>query len=341
MAEVTLSIIIVNWNGKGFLEGCLGSIFAQRSPSLEVILVDNGSTDGSVEFVRERFPNVVVIENGRNVGFAGANNRGILRSKGRYVLTLNNDTVLKEGFLREIMDAAEASAENVGMWAPKILSFHERDVIDSVGGLLIYPDGLARGRGRLEKDAGQYDREEVFIPSACAALYRRGMLDKIGLFDNDFFAYCEDTDLGLRARIAGWKAEGVPGAVVYHYYSGTGGRYTPFKAFLVERNRLWVAVKNFPAPMLAISPLYTLWRYMVQAWGMLTGKGSAGRFTEGFSRSEIPRVIFRAYRDALRGLPAMLEKRRAVQKTRKVRERDIINWFRRFGLGARELGLKD
>jgi len=341
MAEVAISIIIVNWNGKGFLEGCLGSIFAQGFPPLEVILVDNGSTDGSVEFVRERFPGVIVVENGRNIGFAEANNRGILKSKGAYVLTLNNDTVLKEGFLREIMDAAGSSAENVGMWAPKILSFHERDVIDSVGGLLIYPDGLARGKGRLEKDTGQYDREEVFIPSACAALYRRSMLDKIGLFDADFFAYCEDTDLGLRARIAGWKAHGVAGAVVYHYYSGTGGRYTPFKAFLVERNRLWVAIKNFPAPMLAISPLYTFWRYMVQAYGMLTGKGATGRFTEGFSRSEVLRVIFKAYRDAFRRLPAMLEKRRAVENTRRVRDRDIVNWFRRFGLSARELGLKD
>lgn len=341
MPEVVLSIIIVNWNGKRFLEGCLGSIFAQRFQSLEVILVDNGSTDGSADFVRERFPRVIVVENGRNVGFAEANNRGILRSKGGYVLTLNNDTELKEGFLREIMSDAEASGENVGMWAPKILSLHERDMIDSVGGLLVYPDGLARGKGRLEKDAGQYDREEVFIPSACAALYRRSMLDKIGLFDGDFFAYCEDTDLGLRARLAGWKARGVPDAVVFHYYSGTGGRYTPFKAFLVERNRLWVAIKNFPAPMLVVSPLYTLWRYMVQAYGMLTGKGATRRFTEDFSRFELLRVIFKAYLDALRGLSAMLEKRNAIQKTRKVRDRDIVNWFRKFGLSAKELGLKD
>ncbi len=339
--QIILSIIIVNWDGKRFLDGCLGSIFAQRFSALEVILVDNGSDDGSVDFVRERFPDVMVIENGRNMGFAEANNRGILRSKGVYVLTLNNDTVLKDGFMRDIINEAEASGADVGMWAPKILSFHDHDMIDSVGGLLVYPDGLARGKGRLEKDTGQYDREDVFIPSACAALYRRRMLDEIGLFDGDFFAYCEDTDLGLRARLAGWRAKGVPGAVVYHYYSGTGGRYTPFKAFLVERNRLWVAVKNFPAPFLVLSPFYTLWRYVVQGYGMLTGKGSSGRFAEDFSKSELLRVIFRAYREAWRGLSIMLRKRRAIQRRRKVRDRDIANWFRTFGLSARELGLKD
>ncbi len=341
MPEATLSIIIVNWDGMRFLEGCLGSVFAQAFPSLEVILVDNGSTDGSAGFVKERFPDVTVIENGSNIGFAAANNRGILSSRGKYVLTLNNDTVLGEGFLAELLRAAAASEEDCGMWAPKILSFHDRDVIDSVGGLLVYPDGLARGRGRLEKDAGQYDREDVLMPSACAALYRRSMLDDVGLFDGDFFAYCEDTDLGLRARLAGWKARGAPGAIVYHYYSGTGGSHTPFKAFLVERNRLWVAVKNLPAPVVFISPLYTIWRYAVQAYGIMAGKGASGRLAEGFSALGLLRVVFRAYGEALRGIPLMLEKRRAIQRSRRVRDRDVVNWLRKFSLSAAELGLKD
>jgi GT2 family glycosyltransferase len=181
-----------------------------------------------------------------NLGFAAGNNQGIKKASGEYILTLNNDTVLGKGFFGALAAVAERSSEDTGMWAVKILSFDEQVVIDSVGGLLIYPDGLARGKGRLEIDTGQYDQSgAAFIPSACAGLYRRAMLEEVGLFDEDFFAYCEDTDLGLRARLAGWNTVSVPGAVVYHHYSGTGGRYTPFKAYLVERNRIWVALKNF------------------------------------------------------------------------------------------------
>ncbi len=227
------------------------------------------------------------------------------------------------------------------MWAPKILSLDERDVIDSVGGLLIYPDGLAKGRGRLEKDRGQYDSEEVFIPSACAAVYRKKMLDEIGLFDEDFFAYCEDTDLGMRARLAGWGARGVPEAVVYHYYSGTGGKYTPLKAYLVERNRLWVALKNFPPPILVLAPLYTLWRYIIQTYGIIAKKGAGGRFTEDFSKKKLIGILIRAYVDALKGIPKALDKRKIIQKRRKARNREILRWFERFRLSAKELVLKD
>ncbi len=341
MPGVILSIIIVNWNGKRFLKGCFDSIYRQKVSSIEVIFVDNGSTDGSIEFVRENFPQTVIVENGQNLGFAAANNRGILKARGKYIATLNNDTELKGAFIEKIISAAEGADKSVGMWAPKILSLDERDVIDSVGGLLIYPDGLAKGRGRLEKDRGQYDSEEVFIPSACAAVYRKKMLDEIGLFDEDFFAYCEDTDLGMRARLAGWGARGVPEAVVYHYYSGTGGKYTPLKAYLVERNRLWVALKNFPPPILVLAPLYTLWRYIIQTYGIIAKKGAGGRFTEDFSKKKLIGILIRAYVDALKGIPKALDKRKIIQKRRKARNREILRWFERFRLSAKELVLKD
>lgn len=342
MAGIPVSIVIVNWNGKRFLKDCLESVRSQGVAPVEVIFVDNGSTDSSVEFARRNFPGIVLIENAENLGFAMANNQGIKKAAGKYILTLNNDTVLGKGFLSELVKSAEGSAEDVGMWAVKILSFDERDVIDSVGGLLIYPDGLAKGRGRLEKDNGQYDHSgEVFIPSACAGLYRRSMLEEVGLFDEDFFAYCEDTDLGIRARLAGWRTVSVPGAVVYHHYSGTGGRYTPFKAYLVERNHIWVALKNFPLRLLVLFPLYTKWRYIIQVYGILSGKGAGGRFVEGFSKTELFKVLIKAYFDALKALPAVLAKRRAVRKKRVVAARTVSSWFKSYGIGAKELVLKD
>lgn len=342
-ARVMVSIIIVNWNGARFLEGCLSSVQRQTERSFEVIFVDNGSTDASVDFVSKRFPGVVIIRNAVNLGFAAANNQGIRMAAGKYILTLNNDTEMDASFLGEITGLAEAATDDkVGMWAPKILSMSDRTVIDSVGGLLIYPDALARGRGRLERDTGQYDGSvEVFIPSACAALYRKSMLDEVGLFDEDFFAYCEDTDLGLRARLAGYRAESAPGAVVYHFYSGTSGGYSPLKAYLVERNHLWAAIKNLPLSVLAFCPFYVAWRYCVQAYGIISGKGSGGRFVEGFSKSRLIFVLLKAYIDIVRGLPRMLSRRAAIQRGRRVSASDVRGWFKRYGISAAELVLKD
>lgn len=339
-----VSIVIVNWNGKALLEECLRSVYCQSFKAFEVVVVDNGSTDGSVDAVKKSFPEVVVRENKENLGFAKGNNIGIgaASKETKYILTLNNDTVLDRSFLTELIGAAEASPETVGMWAPKILSIEDNSVIDSVGGLLIYPDGLAKGRGRLETDNGQYDLQaDAFIPSACAGLYRKKMLAEIGGFDDEFFAYCEDTDLGLRARLAGWEAGSVPKAVVFHHYSATGGRYTPFKAYLVERNRVWVAVKNLPMPILIKGFFYTKWRYMVQVYGIIAGKGAGARFAEGFSRFGLVSILFKAYLDAFLGITGMYKKRQGIQRSRKVSTSEFGRLLRKHRLSASDLGLKD
>lgn len=335
-----ISIVIVNWNGMRFLPECLGSIFRETA-SFEVVLVDNGSEDGSVEYVKKDFPKVTVIEERENLGFAKGNNIGIAVAKGKYILTLNNDTVLEEGFLERLGRAAEASDEGTGMWAVKILSF-DKKTIDSVGGLLIYRDGLAKGRGRLEKDTGRYDTpKEVFMPSACAGLYRKSMLDAIGAFDEDFFAYCEDTDLGLRARLAGYTTVNVPEAIVYHHYSGTTGRYTPRKAFLVGRNQIWLALKNLPCAMLPALPFYMAWRYLVQIYGVLAGKGAGGRFAEDFSKAQLAMILLKSYSSAFAGLPAVLKKRRQVQGLKKASDSEVAGWFKKFGLSASAVALID
>lgn len=338
MTAPLVAAIVLNFNGQRFIEDCLSSLIKQTYENTEIIFIDNGSHDGSVEYVRERFPTVKVIEVPENVGFV-ANNFGIEQSDAKYIVLVNNDTRSDEDLLRVLVEVAE-SDEQIGMCAPKILSIYNPQMFDSVGGLLIYPDGLARGRGRQEQDTGQYDQvEEILLPSGCCALYRKAMLDEIGLLDGDFFAYCEDTDLGLRGRLAGWKAVSTPAAVIYHYYSGSGGKYSPLKAFLVERNHMWVVVKNFPLTMMWKVPFYTFWRYLFQTFSVFTGKGSAGKF-EG-SRLELAGTLLKAYGAALRGLPKMLGKRKAVQAARRITDREFADLLRRYRISVAELVFKE
>jgi GT2 family glycosyltransferase len=338
---VHVSAIVVNWNGREHLEVCLSSLVAQTLPGIEIILVDNGSTDGSLDFVQERFGDAVrFIGHSSNLGYGRALNTGIAAARGRYIFALNNDTEFHPGCLAALVAAGDAYPD-AGSFAPKILSYSARNVIDNVGHLL-YPDGLSRGRGRLEEDRGQYDAdEEILLASGCAMLLRRAMLADIGLFDEDFFAYCEDTDLGLRARLAGWGCRYVPAAVVYHKYSASAGDYSALKAFLVERNRAWVAIKCLPAPLLLLSPMLTLARLGAQAWGALRHRGAAGRFVSTNSAGELLAVFARASGAAARGLPDAWRKRKVVQRSRRVSSTDALQWIMRHGMGVREVALKD
>jgi GT2 family glycosyltransferase len=340
-AATSVSVIVVNWNGLRHLELCLGSLLGQTLPGVEIVLVDNGSSDGSVDFVRDRFgERVRLLVETENVGYARGLNDGIRMARGRYLLALNNDTEVAPDCLALLVDAADRYP-NVGLFAPKILNFESRNVIDNVGHLL-YPDGLSRGRGRLEEDRGQYDREEeILLASGCAVLLRRAMLADIGLFDEVLFAYCDDTDLGLRAQLAGWRCRAVPAAVVYHKYSAATDAYSPLKAFLVERNRAWVAIRCLPLPLLVASPFFTLLRFAAQAWGALRGHGAAGRFTTDHSPSALLAVLARAGIAALRGLPEAWQKRRQTQHSRRVPAVASIAWIRRHGMGVREIALKD
>ncbi len=272
-----VSIIIVNWNGKQLLPECLDSLRAQAASDKEVILVDNGSQDGSADYVQDRYPEVTVVRLPQNRGFAGGNNAGMVHASGKYIAFLNNDTRTDPAWLANLLSTAEACPPSVGMWACKILSYDQPDVIDNVG-LLMYPDGLARGKGRLERDNGQYDAPaEAFFPSGCAGLYRRSMLEEIGLFDEDFFAYADDVDLGLRGRLAGWGCRYVPSARVYHKYSSSSSAYSPLKAFLVERNRIWVLLKYFPIEMILLSPLCNLDPACVPSLRRPVGQGGDGK----------------------------------------------------------------
>ena len=220
-----ISVIIVNWNRREMLRACLLSLAAQRNtPSFEVIIIDNGSIDGSVEMLETEFSHgalhpLRILRNQRNRGFCAANNQGFSASRGEFIALLNNDAEASPLWLSELWKAFEQPS--IGMAASKILVYEDPRRIDKVGHL-IYPDGQNRGRGSGQLDLGQYDRvEEVIWPDGCAAMYRRAMLDQIGGFDEDFFAYADDAELGLRARIAGWACLYVPGAVVRHHRGAT------------------------------------------------------------------------------------------------------------------------
>lgn len=242
-----VSVVVTNWNGRKWLSTCLGALAEQTYQNFDVLVVDNGSTDGSVEYLAETFPAVRVIANGSNLGFPAAVNQGIRASEGAYVVTLNNDTSADPGWLAALVDAAESDSR-VGMCASKMLFSESPQIINSTG---ICIDRTAIAWDRLVgewDDPAETEPVEVFGPCAGAALYRRQMLDEIGLFDDDFFIYLEDVDLAWRARLAGWRCLHVPAARILHHHSATMVEGSPFKNFLLGRNKVWLVVKNYPLP---------------------------------------------------------------------------------------------
>jgi GT2 family glycosyltransferase len=336
-----LSVIIPNWNGKKFLAECIDSLKGQTFHDFETILVDNGSTDGSVEFAEKRYGDFIrIIRNDKNLGFTGGNNVGIQASKGEYIVLLNNDTWADPHWLEELVKASRFDPP-IGMWASKVCSYYQRDRIEGAGEL-IYWDGLCRSRGQYEQDHGQYNTmEEIFFPPGCGAMYGKSLFDGMGLFDEDFFAYADDSEIGIRARLAGWKCLYVPSAIVYHKNSGTTGQYSPLKAFYVERNRLWITIKYFPFPLLLLSIFFTFYRFAYQAYGAITHRGAAGRFTEIYSPPKLILILLKAYGSGIRLLPRMWKKRRMLRPLRKVSYGEIFSWFKRFGISAKAISLRN
>lgn len=294
-----VSVVILNWNGRRYLDDCLTSLQAQAYTDFEVILVDNGSTDGSVEWVEARFPQVQMIRNAQNVGFAKGNNQAIYSTDAEFIVTLNNDTRVEPGWLAALVEAA-ASDPTVGMVASKILFADRPDTINSAG-IALDPVGIAWDRlGGTSDTPDEETPVEVFGPCAGAALYRRAMLDQIGLFDEDFFAYMEDVDLAWRARLAGWRCLYAPAARVYHAHSATGIEGSPFKSRLLGRNKVWLIAKNYgpSGRLLVCSPLIVLYDLAAVAFTLAV-------------RGDVHSLLGRI--DGVIGLPCVWHKRRAVQ----------------------------
>ena len=243
MQEV--SVIIPNYNGMAYLEGVLSSLEQQEFQNFETILVDNGSSDGSVAFTMGNYPWVHIIELPDNFGFSRAVNEGIYAARAPYVLLLNNDTEVDRYFVGEMLAAIKRHRRAFSCSA-RMICYHDRDKLDDAGN---YYSALgwafARGKG---KDVHSCESEDkIFTSCAGAAIYRKKIFEKIGYFDEEHFAYLEDIDVGYRARINGYENWYAPKAIVYHIGSGTSGsRYNHFKTRYSSRNNIYLIYKNMP-----------------------------------------------------------------------------------------------
>ncbi len=333
-----VSVVIVNWNGREWLAGCLDSMRAQSLGDFETLVIDNGSTDGSLETLKEAASQgeLRLIRNDGNRGFCAANNQGIAKARGRYVALLNNDAEAHPDWLARLTAAMERDA-SIGMVASKILRYGDRSRIDKAGHL-IYPDGQNYGRGSGELDGGQFDEaRDTAWPDGCAALYRKAMLDEVGGFDEDFFAYADDAELGLRARLAGWNAVYAPDAVAYHRVGSTLGRYSKKRLFLIERNRVWLVVKHFPLRMLPTVPLFFALRAATSAAAARRGVGEAGSARGEIGLWGLLQCVVGANIAALAGMPKMLGKRRALKATRRLNGAEAAALLRRYRIPLADL----
>jgi GT2 family glycosyltransferase len=336
-----ISVVIVNWNRRDLLRACLDSLAAQTFTDFDVIVVDNGSDDGSPAMVRERpFP-IQLIENQENRGFCAANNQGFSASQSEFVALLNNDAEADQGWLRAMLDAIQIKPDvgesDVGMVASKILVWEDPRIIDKCGHL-IYPDGQNRGRGHGEPDQGQFDRqEEALWPDGCAALYRRAMLNEVGGFDEEFFAYADDAELGLRARIAGWTCLYAPGAVVRHHRGATLGLNSARRLTLIERNRVLLVVKLFPWNLLWANGAYHLMRIGAGMAAALRGKGEMRRYSGPKGKLTAATALIKGTLSALPLIPSMIRKRRAFQSKHRLSPKQVRRLLLRYRIKLRDL----
>ncbi len=304
MNKRLFSVIIPHWNGKQFLQPCLDALLAQTYAPLEVIIVDNASSDGSQAFIRANYPDVHLIELPENRGFTGACNVGMAAAHGDFISLLNNDTEVDPRWAAAIVDAFDRHPD-AGMIASKMLLYDQRDHIHTAGdGFTV--DGRPFNRGVWQLDEGQFDEEE-YVFSACggSSVYRRELLEAVGWLDDDFFFLMEDVDLGWRAQLAGWRALYTPHAIVYHHLSATGGGVTA--SYYDGRNSLLVLVKNWPGPLWRRFGWRVLRRQLRLAWEALRNwRGAAAR------------ARLRGMLAGIASVPYTLRKRRAVQQTRTV-----------------------
>lgn len=289
-----VSVVIPNFNGIAFLDSVLASLEGQTLSNFEVILVDNGSTDGSCSFVTANYPWVHLIELAENFGFCGAVNAGIRAAKAPYVLLLNNDTEVKEDFVEEML-AAIRRHKNAFSCGARMVQYHDRDRLDDVGNYYCALGwSFARGRG---KDIHAYETEDkIFSACAGAAIYRKKIIEKIGYFDEEHFAYLEDTDIGYRARIYGYENWYAPKAIVYHVGSGTSGsRYNQFKTRYSSRNNIYLIYKNMPLlqiilnlPFFAVGFLIKFLFFAVKGMGKEYAAGIKNGFSISMKNKKVP-----------------------------------------------------
>ncbi|MDZ7611994.1 MAG: glycosyltransferase family 2 protein [Candidatus Moranbacteria bacterium] len=331
------SIIVVNWNGKQWLEGCLGSLLNQNYSNFEIILVDNGSEDGSPELIEEKFPSVKLICLKENTGFAKGNNVGIKKAlqdrTAKYVACLNNDTKTEKDWLTSLIECIEKSSKT-GM----------------VSSLALFPDGKVQNAGLFvqnndpfyaggmsigfnENRENYQKKKEIFASGGVAALYRREMLEDIEYkgeyFDEDFFAYGEDVDLGWKGRLLGWKAYLCSKAELTHYHSKTSGAASPLKAFLIKRNGILVVFKNY-----SFADIFKYIKEELKTNATYFFKKKKNSSVQKLSKSVGTKgmvlIVIKAYWGAFKMLPIMMKKRKFIQNKKNIDKKEYKEIFRKF-----------
>ena len=303
-----VSVVIPTWNGAHHLPVCLGALRRQTLPAYETILVDNASTDGTRALVERDFPEVRLIALPTNKRFAGACNAGIRASRGEFVALLNNDTEADPRWLENVVATFDAHPD-AGFVASKLRLFDQRDRLHSAGDCYTLR-GVPGNRGVWQVDDGRFDTDYVFGACGAASVYRRAMLDQIGLLDETFEFSCEDVDLSWRAQLAGYKCAFAHKAIVYHKVSATGGGI--LNSYYDGRNFIWLLAKDVPGDILRphlgriIAEQWRITRNALRAW-----RGQAAR---NRLKGQLAGVL---------GIPRMLRRRRAVQRLRAISKADL------------------
>jgi len=316
-----VDVIVLNFNGRRFLEECLLTLHQQTYQDFEVLVVDNASSDDSVEFIQKTFPTVKVLQLSENLGFCGGNNRGISSTSADYVALLNNDTQADPRWLESLVSVLDHEPQ-VGFCASKMIRIQDRLTIDTAGDVF-YTHGVGGKRGSGLSADHYTVPEYVFGACAGAAIYRRAMLDEVGLFDEDFFAYDEDIDLSFRCQLYGYRCKYVPDAIVYHHVSGSFGRLSAANVRRIRRNMLEVVLKNLPTRLLVrYLPRIITYFLLGDLYYTLRGYG---------------RAVVHARYENLRRLSITLNKRRSIQSKRRVADvqikamlthQSLFDWFR-------------
>ena len=317
------------------LRECLESLTNQRYRDFQIVVVDNSGRGLVSQQGDAKRAGALVLEMPRNVGFGAAVNAAWQCCRSAHLATLNDDAVASPDWLAQLM-AGLVQFETAGMLASCVM-LAGSGTLDSAG-MLLCADGSSKQRGFGEPMERFSAAEDVLLPSASAALYRAEALRETGAFDPDFFLYCEDTDLGLRIRRAGWGCRYVPGARVAHRYSHSAGRASALKAYYVERNRLFLAVKNFPLSTLICVPFVTAARYAWHLVYLFRGTGAAAQFTAQQGAAwQLPWLVLKAHLAVLGHLPRLLRQRVAIGVSAKISDLQFSQLLRRHSLRPREI----
>jgi GT2 family glycosyltransferase len=308
--EPLVSVIVPNWNGEQLIRPCLASLVRQRYPNIEIIVVDDASTDRSPTTVAQEFPEALLVRRPRNGGFARAANDGMRSARGEVIALLNSDAVADPGWIAAVVDAL-SRYPRAGAIASKMVRWDRPAVINSVGDVFL-KNGMPDSRGIWETDTGQYEIEtEVFGASGGAAAYRRAMLDDIGLFDERFFMYCEDIDLAFRAQLRGYRCVYMPSAIVHHRMGATGPGERA--SFYSARNTLWLLARDVP---------WVVWRH--HGLAIVTRQLTLALHSIRHARERAARARLYGQLIGLLGMPRFAWERRQLGARRRVTDRYVL-----------------